>query len=416
MGTKVSIIVPVYNAEKGLDRCIDSVLKQDFEDFELFLVDDGSEDASGSICDRYAKEDGRIHVIHKENTGVSDSRNQAIGFARGDYLAFLDSDDWLAPDAIGLMVGAAGKSQCDMVITDFYRVSGERVSHKGNIPEDGLLSQKDFASHMLEKPADFYYGVLWNKLYRRDIVEKHHLRMDTEISWCEDFMFNLEYIRYVKDVYVLRIPVYYYVKTPGSLVSQGMSLSKTIKMKRMVFEYYNKFYKDVFDEEDYEKSRLMVYRFLLDAAGDGIVPPAILPGSKKLGDERTRVSMEVMESEGILLDAYRERKMLDYFLERAAVKNDLSLEEARILFYFCQPHKACSMKEMAEFTNMTRHRLSVAIQKLISRRLVKMGERQRGKGDEKPEENAEASKGKKRSEKTRERSGKLEDIELLPEA
>ncbi|MFQ9151370.1 MAG: hypothetical protein ACLR6B_07410 [Blautia sp.] len=136
---------------------------------------------------------------------------------------------------------------------------------------------------MMEKPADFYYGVLWNKLFRRELVEKYHLYMDTGISWCEDFMFNLEYIRQAERFYVLRSPVYYYVKTKGSLASQGMSLSKTIQMKRMVFEYYNSFYKHVLEEEEYEKNRLQVYRFLVDAARDGIVPPVIFPGSVRLG-------------------------------------------------------------------------------------------------------------------------------------
>ena len=110
--------------------------------------------------------------------------------------------------------------------------------------------------------------------------------MDTGISWCEDFMFNLEYIRQAERFYVLRSPVYYYVKTKGSLASQGMSLSKTIQMKRMVFEYYNSFYKHVLEEEEYEKNRLQVYRFLVDAARDGIVPPVIFPGSVRLGEEQ----------------------------------------------------------------------------------------------------------------------------------
>lgn len=148
-----------------------------------------------------------------------------------------------------------------MVISDFYRVVGERLSPKGDIEEEGVLTREEFAAHMMENPADFYYGVLWNKLYRRDIVEEHKLRMDTDISWCEDFMFNLEYIRYAKVFYALHAPIYYYVKRKGSLASQGINISKTVKMKLNVFEYYNNFYKHVLEEEDYEKNRLQVYRF-----------------------------------------------------------------------------------------------------------------------------------------------------------
>ena len=104
MNPTVSIIVPVYNAKNYLQRCIDSILHQEYTDYELFLVDDGSTDGSGDICDAYAAADARITVIHKENTGVSDSRNLAISQARGTYLQFLDSDDWITPDATKLFV------------------------------------------------------------------------------------------------------------------------------------------------------------------------------------------------------------------------------------------------------------------------------------------------------------------------
>ena len=180
MHPTVSIIVPVYNAEQTLRRCVDSILAQAYTDFELLLVDDGSRDSSGAICDEYAARDSRIQVIHKENSGVSSSRNLAIGRARGTYLQFLDSDDWITPDATSSLIRAAQEHQCDLVISDFYRVVGERVSRKGDIDEDTVLSREEYAAHMMENPADFYYGVLWNKLYRRDIVERYHLRMNPE--------------------------------------------------------------------------------------------------------------------------------------------------------------------------------------------------------------------------------------------
>ena len=302
MRPMVSIIVPIYNAEQYLRRCVDSILNQEYTDFEVFLVNDGSTDSSGDICEEYGNKDTRVIVIQKENTGVSDSRNLALDRARGKYLQFLDSDDWITPDATRLFVRAAEEYGCDMVISDFYRVVGERLSPKGDIEEEGVLTREEFAAHMMENPADFYYGVLWNKLYRRDIVEEHKLRMDTDISWCEDFMFNLEYIRHARRFYALHTPIYYYVKTKGSLASQGMNLSKTIKMKLTVFTYYKDFYKNVLDEEEYEKNRLQVYRFLIDAAGDGMVAPTILPSSQKLGEERSSLYLEAVEGEGVLMN------------------------------------------------------------------------------------------------------------------
>ena len=128
MQPAVSIIVPVYNAETTLRHCVDSILSQEFTDFELLLVDDGSQDSSGSICEEYAGRDARVRVIHQENSGVSAARNNALDRARGEYLQFLDSDDWITPDATRLLVRTAREHQCDLVIADFYRVIGARVS------------------------------------------------------------------------------------------------------------------------------------------------------------------------------------------------------------------------------------------------------------------------------------------------
>lgn len=243
MKPMVSVIVPVYNAEQTIRRCVASILDQQFTDLELLLVDDGSTDGSGAICDEFAARDARVTAIHQKNAGVSAARNHALDLAQGVYLQFLDSDDWITPDATRSLVRAAEAHRCDLVIADFYRVVGERLSRKGDIDEDSLLTREEYAAHMMENPADFYYGVLWNKLYRRELVERYHLRMDPEISWCEDFLFNLEYIRRAERFYALSVPIYYYVKTKGSLASQSLSISRTVKMKLMIFESYHQFYK-----------------------------------------------------------------------------------------------------------------------------------------------------------------------------
>lgn len=372
MNPTVSIIVPVYNAKNYLQRCIDSILHQEYTDYELFLVDDGSTDGSGDICDAYAAADARITVIHKENTGVSDSRNLAISQACGTYLQFLDSDDWITPDATKLFVRAATEHDCDLVIADFYRVVGERVSHKGDIEDDGVLTREEFAAHMMENPADFYYGVLWNKLYRRDLVEKYHLRMDVSVNWCEDFLFNLEYILHANVFYALQAPVYYYVKTKGSLASQGLSITKTVKMKFMVFEYYNEFYKNVYDEKAYEKKRLSVYRFFLDAASDGTVPPTLLPGAKKLGTERIPVCPSAISGEGILSEFYRNRKLLDRCLEAIALRNDLTLGELSLLLSLSQMHTFCSRTELADFAGLSKSSLARTLQKLSAKDYIRV--------------------------------------------
>ena len=368
----VTIIVPVYNAQATLCRCVESVLSQEFTDFELILANDGSKDDSGVLCDQFAQADNRVRVLHKANSGVSDTRNQAIAQARGEYLQFLDADDWITPNATKLLVRSAQEHRCDLVISDFYRVVGERVAPKGDIDEAGPLSREEFAAHMMENPADFYYGVLWNKLYRRDIIEEHQLQMDPAISWCEDFLFNLEYIRHAQRFFALQVPIYYYVKTKGSLASQGMSISKTVHTKLMLFEYYNQFYKTVLDETEYEKRRLKVYRFLIDAAQDGAAPPLPLM-STRLGEERTRAHDRALEGKGALCDLYRECKLLDYYLEPAAQKNGLTLPEANLLIHLRQCGEG-SRKELADFAGVSRSSLSILLQRLGARGLVSVTE------------------------------------------
>lgn len=206
----VSLIIPVYHAEKYLRRCLDSALQQTFSDMEIIAVNDGSEDASLEICREYEAKDSRFHVLDKENTGVSDSRNRAIAMAQGEYLQFLDSDDWLAPDATESLVYAARKYDCDLVIADFYRVDGAVFTEKQHIRERGLLTREQYAEYMMQEPADFYYGVLWNKLYRRSVIEEYQIRMNPELPWCEDFLFNLSYIRYAERFTAIQTPIYYY--------------------------------------------------------------------------------------------------------------------------------------------------------------------------------------------------------------
>lgn len=390
MEPKVSIIVPVYNAEKGLARCVDSILNQEFRDFELILMDDGSRDGSGAICDGYARADARVVVVHKENTGVSDTRNQAIARARGTFLQFVDSDDWLTADATKLMVRAAEETGCDLVIADFYRVVGEMVSRKGDIDADQVIGREAFVGFMMENPADYYYGVLWNKLYRREIVESHGIRMDAKISWCEDFLFNLEYVRYATTFYALRTPVYYYVKTKGSLVNQKISLSRTVEMKLAMFECYNDFFKHVLDEEAYERKRLQVYHFLVDAAKDGFVFPATIPGTQKLGEERSQALQEVISEDGIIVERYRDRKLIERYLESVALKYDMTMAELSLLLYRKDAGqaldgkdvgkaadgkdagKALSRRDLAELMHMSRGDLRAALQKLVARRMLEV--------------------------------------------
>jgi len=369
MEPKVSIIVPVYQAEDTLRRCVNSILSQEEPDFELLLIDDGSTDASRAICDEYAAADPRVRVSHRPNMGVSAARNLALDEARGTYLQFLDSDDWLAPGATGLLLRAAEESGCDLVVADFYRVIGGRADRKGDIEEEGVLTREEYASYMMEDPADFYYGVLWNKLYRRAIVEEHRLRMNAQLSWCEDFMFNLEYIRCASSFRALREPVYYYVKTKGSLVSQSMNITTMLRVKLAAFESYHRFYKDVLDEDAYEKNRLKVYQFLIKAARDGSVPPL---GARRLRESAVRPV--AVTGEGGFMDRYLERRLLDRCLEDAAHRYGLTTQDARLLLALGQLQRAKDRRALADFLGLSPRSANAAVQRLAGKGLLRLEE------------------------------------------
>lgn len=362
----VSIIVPVYNAQKCIAQCIESILSQTYQNFELILMDDGSKDESGNICDEYANKDSRVKVIHKENSGVSDTRNQALKLAKGEYLQFVDADDWLTMNATETLVSAIIENNCELVISDFYRVIDNKVSSKGSIDYEGVLTLKEFALHLMERPADFYYGVLWNKLYKKSIIDEYQLSMDPKISWCEDFIFNLRYLEHVQKIYVSQVPIYYYVKTKNSLVSQSSSFEKTVQMKTFVFEHYYQFFKSVFSDEEYKKNRLAIYRFLIDVADDGLVLPFI--------DSKDVINVEI---DTHIEEDYFEMNIMSKLVEMCYVdlckEAKLNVYEIQILLYL-QKNRYLTRKALSEKLGCGIQKVTLCLQNLKLKELITWNE------------------------------------------
>ena len=367
---KVSIIVPAYNAEKTIGRCVESVLNQTYTDLELIVMDDGSRDSTPAILDEYAAKDSRLRVVHKTNSGVSDTRNQGMDLATGDYLQFLDADDWAAPDATRLFVRAMEDNPtCDMVIADFYRVIDDKMDQKGNIEVERLYTREEYADQMMKAPADFYYGVLWNKLFRRSIIEEYGMRMDVNLSWSEDFIFNMEYVLHVDQIYVLKAPVYYYVKTEGSLASlSGSSFANNMKMKLGILEYYRSFYKDICKPRDYYLRSPQIYSFLLNFARDGGVN-SFAP-EKRLGQDRADVRFAPEMETNLFAVNYQEDRMLENALKRFMKGNDLEEADAQILLYLKLAGGIATVPEIRNYTGLSQRALMASVQKLGRRKIV----------------------------------------------
>lgn len=274
----VSIIVPIYNSQMYLERCLRSIELQNYRNIEVIMIDDGSTDHSRDIMEKFASKDKRFMAVYKENSGVSDCRNLGMSMAKGEYFQFVDSDDWIPNDSTQRLVRAMEDTGSNMVIGDFKRVIKTNIVHKGHIDVTGKLTRAEFASYMMQAPANFYYGVMWNKLYDASIIRKNKL-VCSELNWCEDFQFNLEYLQFVDGVAVTHAPVYYYVKRKGSLVDTQVDLLSTVRTKKKLFEYYKVLYEDL---DLYEKHKLRIQAFYVEFARDMKRRPKRQRESKKL--------------------------------------------------------------------------------------------------------------------------------------
>ena len=197
---KISVIVPVYRAEKYIERCITSIVNQTYEELEILLIDDGSPDKCPQICEEWAKKDGRIEVIHKENEGVSSARNIGISKASGDYIVFVDSDDFLDSEFLYKMIKCLKKNNSDMAICNFYPNREIKLEEK--------LTRNDVYNYLLDKKR--FRGYTWNKLYKASIIKNNKIRFENNIYICEDLLFNCEYINYCLSASYVNERLYYY--------------------------------------------------------------------------------------------------------------------------------------------------------------------------------------------------------------
>lgn len=207
--TVVSIIVPIYNKEKYLTECVDSILQQTFKDFELILVDDGSKDSSWSIINEYAEKDKRVIPIHQENEGVSVARNTGLDNAHGKWICFVDADDYLPKDGIQILVEHAENSNADIINANATRIEGNLQSKifnfKNEVIKDNIYSR-------------LVHFAPWAQLFKRSIIETNHLRYVKGLAYSEDNVFILHYSLYATSIEFVNDSVYNYRINPDSAI------------------------------------------------------------------------------------------------------------------------------------------------------------------------------------------------------
>lgn len=214
---KLSIVVPVYNVEKYLNQCIDSILEQTFADFELIIVDDGSTDQSGSICDGYARSDQRITVLHTENRGVVTARRTGVNCAQGEYTAFVDSDDWLDPDFYSCIFENAGNTDADVLICKYViRAAGcvETTLHRTGYYNRKELESAVFPHMMYDVRTEQYHITpsLWDKIFRTQLLREVYEGVDPTVTLGEDAVCTYPCIARANSLYILENDAYYHYR------------------------------------------------------------------------------------------------------------------------------------------------------------------------------------------------------------
>lgn len=208
----VSVIIPVYNTEKYLDKCISSIREQTYKNIEILLINDGSSDRSGEICDRHTTEDDRIQVVHISNHGVSHARNLGIQMASGKYLFFVDSDDYIDGEMIAEQVEAMENNCADLCVSELSQ------NNRASSFCIDLNERCDLEMWFLLKKHLLFGPVV--KLYRRDIVNAHRIVFPEDFSYGEDLLFNLEYLRHIERICYVNRCYYHYVRENTQSLSQ----------------------------------------------------------------------------------------------------------------------------------------------------------------------------------------------------
>ena len=261
---KVSIIVPVYNVEKYLERCINSLVNQSLEDIEIILVDDSSSDLSPQICDNYANNDARIKVIHKKNEGAGMARNAALQIATGEYIGFVDSDDFVRKDMFETLYEKAEKYNSQLVMSGVLFVDGNMFTKEGECIEK-IYFDKDthfeteeslkklrmgIVGSLPDDIDDSKYGMsIWKNLFRHDVIKQNNIVFESEREiFSEDALFMIDYISAIKKATGINEAFYNYCRNEDS-ISKSYKADRFEKSLAFVSEVEKRFKKDIEPEE-----------------------------------------------------------------------------------------------------------------------------------------------------------------------
>lgn len=237
MNELITVIVPVYNVENYLERCIDSIINQTYKKLEILLINDGSKDKSGEICDDYAKKDDRIKVIHKENGGVSSARNIGLEKARGEYISFIDADDWIEKNMYEEMLKRIEESNVKMVRCSYYKEYDEKQEALEHIYKE---NQKINLKHERQKVIELLisgrlHAYLPLLLIKKSVISKN-LKFNTQVAMREDMIWLIDLVCSLQSFYIDITPYYHYYQNPNSATNSKKFEERNIKNMLVVYD------------------------------------------------------------------------------------------------------------------------------------------------------------------------------------
>lgn len=222
----ISIIVPIYKVENFINKCVDSIISQTYRDLEIILVDDGSPDKCPAICDEYANADKRVKVIHKQNGGLIAARKSGLDVATGEYVCFVDGDDWIEPDMYEHIANEIQKNHSDCVITQFYYSYEDREEKSNYKLYKPLYNREELEKEVFPTmlfDGRFYrfgiYPCCWTKVFKRELIEKHIYDVDDRIRMGEDIAFTYPCLMECQSVSFIDLPLYHYRQNPDSMTA-----------------------------------------------------------------------------------------------------------------------------------------------------------------------------------------------------
>lgn len=273
----ISIIVPIYNIAAYLDQCIESILGQTYTDLEIILVDDGSTDGCYQICEEYRQKDSRIVLVHKENGGLVSARKAGLRVASGEYIAWVDGDDWIEPDMYERMYGELIRQNADVVMCGRYEDTGKAGKEVFHGVLEGRYGKQELMRHIYPKMiagGEFFewkiFPSLWDKLFHREMMERFLPEVDERITMGEDAACVYPALLHADSIYVMRECLYHYRQTTSSMVKTVQDHEKEREQLGVLYSSVNRVfekYKDIFDLRE---QWLKYVLFLMIPRADGL--------------------------------------------------------------------------------------------------------------------------------------------------